>query len=102
MISLIDSKQEELTALCRPYRVRSLELFGFAARGDFEAERSDPDFLVEFEPLPVGERADACFGLLESLEALFGRPVDLVVLRAIRNPCFLDNIASSRTSLYAA
>lgn len=102
MSPLIESRQRELTALCRRYRVKSLELFGSAARGDFDPEHSDLDFLVAFEPLPVGERADAYFGLLESLEALFGRSVDLVVLRAVRNPCFLENIASSRMRLYAS
>jgi hypothetical protein len=50
--------------------------------------QSDMDFLVEFDPLPPGGYADAYFGLLESLEALCGSPVDLVVASAIRNPFF--------------
>lgn len=39
---------------------------------------------MEFGPLPLGGYADAYFGLLESLEELFGRTVDLVVPSAIR------------------
>ena len=42
------------------------------------------------------------FGLLESLEALFGRHVDLVVASAITNPYFQETVEKSRTLLYAA
>ena len=38
----------------------------------------------------------------ESLEKLFGRPADLVVPSAVRNPYFLRSIESTRTLLYAA
>jgi len=95
-------KRERLHALCREFGVRRLELFGSASTGAFDPERSDLDFLVEFEPLPEGRRADAYFGLREGLIELYGRPVDLVMVRAVRNPYFLENIASSRVLLYAA
>lgn len=82
--------------------MRRLELFGSAATGEFPRETSDLDFLVEFEP-PLGcGYADRYFGLLEALEALFGRPVDLVVASAIKNPYFLEAIAKTRVVLYAA
>jgi hypothetical protein len=60
------------------------------------------DFLVEFHPLPPGERADAYFGLLEDLQDLFQRPVDLVMLRAITNPYFRRAIEQTRELVYAA
>ena len=41
-------------------------------------------------------------GLLESLEGLFGRHVDLVVASAITNPYFQETVEKSRTLLYAA
>ena len=59
--------------------LRLLELFGSAAAGQNRPDDSDLDFLVEFAPLPSGTYADAFFGLMESLESLFGQPVDLVV-----------------------
>jgi predicted nucleotidyltransferase len=37
MIPLIEEKREELKQLCARYRVRRLELFGSAARGEFDA-----------------------------------------------------------------
>ena len=52
--------------------------------------------------VPAGGYANAYFSLRESLEALFGKPVDLVVASAIRNPFFLQAIEQSRTLLYAA
>jgi uncharacterized protein with HEPN domain/predicted nucleotidyltransferase len=87
---------EELARMCRRYGVRQLDLFGSAARGNAEIGRSDLDFLVEFRPLSPGTRADAYFGLKEGLENLFGRPVDLVVQSAIRNPYFRRSV--ERTS----
>jgi uncharacterized protein len=64
--------------------VGRLDVFGSAARTAEGA--ADLDLLVEFENMPAGAHADAYFGLLEDLEALLGRPVDLVMASAIRNP----------------
>jgi predicted nucleotidyltransferase len=88
--------------LCRQYRVSRLEVFGSAVKDNFDADRSDVDFLVEFQPLADGEHADAYFGLLESLKSLLSRPVDLVMTRAIHNRYFLEAIESTRTLVYAA
>jgi predicted nucleotidyltransferase len=98
----IEEHRPELAQLCRRYRVLSLSLFGSAARDDFDLERSDYDFLVDFEALPTGQYADAYFGLLESLERLMGRPVDLVVASAIKNPCFRQSVEQTKALLYAA
>ncbi len=87
---------------CRRHSVRSLDLFGSAATGDFRPGASDFDFLVEFEAMPSSGYADAYFGLLESLTELLGRPVDLVVTSAIRNPYFRESVEESRIPLYAA
>jgi hypothetical protein len=38
---------------------------------------------------------------MEELQKIFGRPVDLVELRAIRNPYFLQAVEQTRTLLYA-
>lgn len=98
----ITQRRPEINELCRRYRVRRLELFGSAVGNHFDADRSDVDFLVDFEPLAAGEHADAYFGLLESLGALLARPIDLVMVGAIRNRFFLEAIEPTRTLLYAA
>lgn len=102
MISLLYERRDEIAQLCRRHRVTRLEVFGSAASGNFDPETSDLDLLVEFLPLGPGERADAYFGLLEDLRDLFGRPVDLVMTRAIRNPYFRQAIEQTREVLYAA
>jgi len=103
MNSLVESKIPELADVCRRYRVPSLEFFGSAASDDqFAAQTSDLDFLVEYLPSRPGEYADAYFGLLEALQELFDRPVDLISARAIRNPYFLESVNRSRRILYAA
>ena len=77
-------------------------MFGSAVDDRFDGAESDLDFLVEFLPLQPGEHADAYFGLLEDLERLFERPIDLVMSRAIRNRYFKESIERSRVPLYAA
>jgi predicted nucleotidyltransferase len=77
-------------------------VFGSAATGDFDERSSDIDLLVDFEDMPFADRADAYLGLLTGLEALFGRPIDLVEVGAIRNPYIRQDIEQSRTLLYAA
>ena len=102
MIAEIASRREELEELCRRFGVRRLDLFGSATGEDFDAARSDLDFLVEFEAALPGGYADAFFGLKDSLERLFGRPVDLVAAAAIRNPYFRESVERAKVPLYAA
>jgi len=102
VIPLFTQRQAEVEALCRRYHVRRLELFGSAASGQDRPGESDLDFLVEFNPPSPGAYADAYFGLLEALQLLFGRPVDLVVASAIKNPYFRQSVELTKTLLYAS
>lgn len=102
MIELIENQRSQLAEICRRLHVRRLELFGSAARDDFDPARSDIDVLVEFEPDSSVRALDTYFGLKEALEALFGRRVDLVMPGAIRNPYIKADIDRSRRLLYAA
>lgn len=94
--------QKRLVALCRQYGVRDLALFGSAASGGFDPGTSDVDFLVSFEPMPPADHMRSFFGLLEDLEALLRRKVDLVEQASIRNPFVLASILKSKVDLYAA
>ena len=75
MHPVIEQRRDELEQLCSLYRVSSLSLFGSAATAQYDAANSDLDFLVEFQSLPAGTYADTYFGLLETLEHMFERPV---------------------------
>ena len=66
------SRKGLLRAIAAAHGVRSLSLFGSAARGQARAS-SDLDFLVELED---GRSLVDLAGVKQDLEALFGRPVD--------------------------
>ncbi len=99
----VAERAAELESLCRLHRVQRLDLFGSAATGAYRPGESDLDFLVEFQPTDSHRvYANAYFGLLEGLEEMFGRPIDLVVESTIDNPYFRESVEESRTPVYAA
>lgn len=102
MLALLAEKLPELERLCKLYGVRRLEVSGSAAReDDFDPIQSDIDLLVEFEPgrLPA---LSAFFRLRDAFEKAVGRPVDLLMLEAVRNPYVKANLERFRRLLYAA
>jgi predicted nucleotidyltransferase len=101
MLPMIQAKSAEVAKLCRPYQVQRLDVFGSATQDRFDPQSSDLGFLVEFEPMPPTAFADACFGLLEGLETLFVRPVELVTADSVLNPYFQASITASRESIDA-
>ena len=102
MHAIVAERLDEVEQLCREYRVRRLDLFGSAARGGFDSEKSDLDFLVDFEPPPPGRYRKTYFGLLYALRELFDRPVDLVDASAVKNPFFRESVEETRELLYGA
>ena len=103
MIADIPTHGEELRELCRRFHVRRLDLFGSAAREDFDPARSDLDFLVEFDSrAPEAQSLKTYFKFKELLEALFGRSVDLVEPGAMRNPYLKASIERSREPVFEA
>lgn len=102
MPALLDDRRNQIEALCRQHHVRRLEVFGSAVRDDFDAERSDVDFLVEFADDPSIDLFGAYMGLREALSEVLARPVDLVMLSAVRNPYVRADIEAHRQVFYAA
>jgi len=102
MQPIITENREKIAELCRAHHVRRLSVFGSAVRDDFDPERSDVDFLVEFEPIGEMSYARNYFSLLESFDSLFGRKVDLLSDHAVKNPYLRKSIEEDRVDLYAA
>ena len=102
MHSIVQDNIEALRELAVKHRVERLDLFGSAVGGDFDPETSDLDFLVTFEPMPPVEHANSFFGLLEDLQRLFRRRIDLLEPEPIENPYIRESIALSRKVLYEA
>ena len=92
---------EAIAVLCRRYGVSRLAAFGSAMTDRFDPECSDVDFLVQFreETAPTFR---TYFDLKTALEELLGRPVDLVMPKALQNPYFAESVAQTSRELYAA
>jgi predicted nucleotidyltransferase len=97
--SEIEKRREEIAEVCAHLGVRRLELFGSGTRS---GSPRDLDFLVDLGDRPPAEYASAYFALLERLQALFARPVDLVTPAGLANPYFRQRVEQEKTLLYAA
>ena len=74
MVKAIEEHGTDLQELCRRFGVKRLEVFGSASEEDrFDPDRSDIDFLVEFDLPDPACHAKAYFGLLAALKDLFSR-----------------------------
>ena len=96
----LDIPMDRIEAFCRKWKIRELSLFGSVLRDDFRPD-SDVDVLVSFEP-------DAPWDLFHLVEmrdelmTLFGRDVDLVEKKGLRNPFRRRTILDAREVIYAA
>jgi predicted nucleotidyltransferase len=102
MHPLIDSRRQEIAELARHFGVRRLDVFGSILRADFDESSSDIDIVVEFEPNTGESSFRQYFDLKSKLEALFGRPIDLVELGAMGNTRLERIIERSKIPVYTA
>lgn len=91
---------DRIADFCHRWRIREFSLFGSVLRDDFDAE-SDVDVLVVYEPGTVWDFDD--YDTMRSeLKGLFGRRVDIVPERAVRNPFLRESIFENRRIIHAA
>lgn len=102
MNALLETHRTKLAEVCQQFGVERLEVFGSAARDDFQPNASDFDFIVRFRAPDRPGYADRYLGFAEALERLLGRRVDLLTERSLRNPVFIASIAADRQPVYAA
>ena len=102
MLKLIEDRITEIISLCKSHHVISIALFGSAAKGSMHID-SDVDFLVQFsEDLDVLDYADNYFSLLDNLEKIVGKKVDLISIKSLKNQILIEDIERSKVVLYAA
>lgn len=100
MINIIKHNLIPLRELCKLYHVKNLFVFGSAAKGNFKPN-SDLDFLVNFSSsLEINNYADNYFGFLEKLQQLFGRKIDLISEKSLKNPILIQDINESKVTIY--
>jgi len=96
----IGKLEPDIHKLCKILKVKRLDLFG-PATGNYFNPESDIDVLVQFERDTDG-LFERYFELKEKLEEILGRPVDVVVEDAIKNPYFRLEVERSRRNIYAS
>jgi predicted nucleotidyltransferase len=96
---LISRDPEGFKRLCEAHQVASLHAFRSSAHGPFNAE-SDVDLVVELkirDPLTFGE---LMLDLWDKLEVFFGRRVDLLTMRSVKNPVMRELIERTKVLVY--
>ena len=94
---MLQVKLQPLLELCERYGVEKLELFGSAARGEFDPAHSDLDFIVQMKGRREPGYARRFCDFADALETLYGRPVDLLTELMIKNPYFKAEVQKDRT-----
>jgi predicted nucleotidyltransferase len=99
IMNVIDMHMVGIKELCLKHKVKNLFAFGSVIKDTFNKD-SDVDLVVDFENLDMYEYANNYFSLKEQLENLFGRPVDLLEEKGIRNPMFRSQINKDKKLIY--
>lgn len=110
MEKIIIDNLEAIREICRRHYVKQLWVFGSATGVGIDGNpfglQSDVDLLVEFEEkiydFKLYDCADIYFDMIDALETLLDRKVDLVSVRAIRSERFRKYVEQQRQELYVA
>ena len=90
--------RERIEAFCRKWKVKELSLFGSVLTEEFR-EDSDVDVLVDLgsgHGLTLYDWLD----MIEELKDIFGRDVDLVAKRGLKNPLRRREILRTAETVY--
>ncbi|MCC7533021.1 MAG: nucleotidyltransferase domain-containing protein [Bacteroidia bacterium] len=102
-MNLFEQHKTEITNLCKQYKVQELYAFGSVLNENRFNEQSDIDLIVKFNnDVDIIDYVDLFFGLIENLERVFKRKVDLYTLNPIENRFLRENIESTKQIVYAA
>jgi predicted nucleotidyltransferase len=96
----LDDYKNSVAEFCRQNRVKSLYVFGSVLTDRFN-EKSDIDLVVDIDAFDPLIYADSYFNLKFALQDLLKRPIDLLEMKAIRNPFMRERIDSSKLLIYA-
>ena len=97
--TIINKKQ--LDAICKKYHVKELSVFGSVLTDKFGKD-SDIDFLISFNETEIDllQYAENYFNILEELEKITGRKVDLVEKKSLSNAFFIEELEETKKVIY--
>ncbi len=99
---VLQNKLSDIGILCKKHKVANLYAFGSVCTDRF-TEASDIDMLVSFHRNMIPEEtfADNYLDLIDELESLLGKEVELVSETSLKNRYFISTVAKTKTPLYA-
>ncbi len=99
MQNFIRNHLDDIRQLADLHYIQKLWLFGSVCTENF-TEKSDIDFLAEFEALDYADYADQYFFFCEALEKLLGREVDVVTVKSLSNTYFIQSVEKNKILIY--
>jgi uncharacterized protein len=96
---LTNNDIDEISKKCKLYYVKDLYLFGSAATDNYNL-KSDIDLLVDFEDIPPDHYFEYYFSFKDYLIDYFHRDIDLLELRALKNPYLIEEINKNKIHIY--
>lgn len=99
MHTLLKENLEQIRLLCIAHNIKSLHAFGSVNSDSFNDD-SDIDLLIDINPREPADYADTYFVLVNKFEELFNRHVDLVSVKSLANPYFIDSVNRTKILLY--
>jgi len=95
----INKHIEQVKKLCDSNEVKSLFAFGSVLKNQLLPD-SDIDLIVDIDDQDPLSYSDKYFDLKFNLEKIFGRKIDLLELKAIRNRFFKREIDRTKLQIY--
>lgn len=99
-MELINKNRKELEKACITFEVEALYAFGSVLTNKFRSD-SDIDFIVSILSTDPIEYTENYFQLKFELERIFGRKVDLLEQKAMKNKTFTDLVNRQKILVYA-
>lgn len=96
-MNLLEEHKEELKQACLDFQVDKLYAFGSILTDKFSPS-SDIDFIVSISSSDPLEYAENYFELKFALENIFGRKIDLLEQKAIKNKVFQELVNQKKSS----
>lgn len=99
MNKIISDNLDQIRTVCTDYNVNTLFVFGSVCTDRF-TDSSDIDLLISFNPMDHADYADNYFLIADKFEEIFHRPVDLLTVKSLSNPYFIDSVNQTKKLLY--